>query len=176
MKVALFAAMMFVLPLAAAAQQASNPVIDALRQVEERQSKNLIAAADEMPADKFSFSPTPQQMSFGHLILHIATSNNFLCSKIGNVPMPQAAKVADTDPKDKLVAALKDSFDFCSSALGKATDAHLGEEIDFFGGRKATRAMAALSIAADWGDHYSAAAMYLRLNGMLPPTAKKKGE
>jgi hypothetical protein len=25
----------------------------------------------------------------------------------------------------------------------------------------------------DWADHYSAAAIYLRLNGVLPPTAKK---
>jgi hypothetical protein len=29
--------------------------------------------------------------------------------------------------------------------------------------------------SADWADHYGASAMYLRLNGILPPTAKKSG-
>jgi len=29
-------------------------------------------------------------------------------------------------------------------------------------------------LPSSWADHYGAAAMYLRLNGLLPPTAKKK--
>jgi hypothetical protein len=29
-----------------------------------------------------------------------------------------------------------------------------------------------VEIAADWADHYSTAASYLRLNGLLPPSAK----
>jgi len=36
-----------------------------------------------------------------------------------------------------------------------------------------TRATAILAIAEDWSDHYSQLANYLRLNGLLPPTAKK---
>ena len=35
----------------------------------------MIAAADEMPADKYNFSPTPQQMTFAHLILHATRLN-----------------------------------------------------------------------------------------------------
>ena len=30
----------------------------------------------------------------------------------------------------------------------------------------------AVTLAASWSDHYATAAMYLRLNGLLPPTAK----
>ena len=29
-------------------------------------------------------------------------------------------------------------------------------------------------LAADWADHYGASAIYLRLNGILPPTAQPK--
>ena len=36
-----------------------------------------------------------------------------------------------------------------------------------------SRARFALGIASNWADHYAEAAMYLRLNGVLPPTAKK---
>ena len=31
-----------------------------------------------------------------------------------------------------------------------------------------------IAAAEDWADHYSQLAIYLRLNGLLPPTAKKK--
>ena len=48
-----------------------------------RQQKNLVAAVEEMPADKFGYKPTEQQMTFGHLVLHIIESNNYLCSHIG---------------------------------------------------------------------------------------------
>jgi hypothetical protein len=43
-----------------------------------------------------------------------------------------------------------------------------------FGGRKMTKGAAALELSADWADHYSQMAGYLRLNGLLPPSAKKK--
>lgn len=31
-------------------------------------------------------------------------------------------------------------------------------------------------LASSWADHYAEAAMYLRLNGLTPPTAKKEPE
>ena len=36
-----------------------------------------------------------------------------------------------------------------------------------------TRAWISLILAGTWADHYAEAAMYVRLNGVLPPTAKK---
>jgi len=36
------------------------------------------------------------------------------------------------------------------------------------------RAWAFIALASNLADHYGAAAMYLRLNGILPPTAQKK--
>jgi hypothetical protein len=74
------------LPLAAAAQDAAppetNPVSNMVKQVLARSSKNIIAAAEEMPADKYSYSPTPEQMTFGHLVVHITGFNNLVCSKL----------------------------------------------------------------------------------------------
>ena len=56
----------------------SNPVVSTVRQLEERQSKNLIGAAEEMPADKYSYHPTAEQMSFAHLVMHVVEANNWL--------------------------------------------------------------------------------------------------
>ncbi|HUJ29724.1 MAG TPA: DinB family protein [Candidatus Acidoferrum sp.] len=156
------------------APPSKNPVSDAVRSLVERESKNLVAAADEMPADKYSFHPTPDQMTFGHLVVHMAGSNNFLCSKISGTPAPTGEKLSDTDPKDKLLGALKASFQYCTEALAKVDDSNLGEELTLFGGRTMTRAAAMIALTNDFADHYSMAATYLRLNSLLPPTAQKK--
>lgn len=164
------------IPFAASAQQAAppdtNPVSTTVRSSIERASKNMVAAADEMPADKYSFHPTPDQMSFGKLVTHMIGSNYGLCSKISGVAVPAQDKLTETDPKDKLVASLKASFDFCSQSLAKVDDSNLGEQLTVFGGRKLSRAAAMITLTNDFADHYSMAAAYLRANGLLPPTAQ----
>lgn len=155
--------------------QEKNPVTFVVKQILPRQQKNLVAAVEEMPADKFSYKPTEQQMTFGHLVLHIIGSNNHLCATIGNMPeVKPPMPLKETDSKDTLVAALKSSFDFCSTALDKIDDSKLGDEVELFGGRKGPMAFALIALTNDWADHYSSAAMYLRLNGLLPPTAQPK--
>jgi DinB superfamily len=153
--------------------QEKNPVATALREALPGRAKNIVGAAEEMPADKYGFKATPEQMTFGHLTLHILEANYVFCSKIGGAAAPERPKVGDTDPKDKLVEQLKASFDFCSTALAKLDDSNLGESLTLFGERKATRAAAILMFASSWGDHYSLQSTYLRLNGHLPPSAKK---
>jgi hypothetical protein len=158
------------------AQQTKNPVTSVVREILLRQQKNIITAVEMMPADKFSYKPTPEQMSFGHLVVHIVESNNYLCAKAADTAAPKVEELKESDSKEKLVAALKASFDFCTGALAKADDSKLGDSIEVFGGRQAPRAFAFIALPSGWADHYSAAAMYLRLNGLLPPTAKKKSE
>ena len=162
---------------AAAAQTTSgptnNPVSTALRDVLPGRQKNTVTAVEAMPAEKFNYKPTADQMTFGHLVLHIAETNDLLCSKAAAVPAPKVDEVKETDSKDKLVAALKASFDFCSDALAKMDDSRLAETTEIFPGRQGSRAWASMILAGAWADHYSQAAMYLRLNGVLPPTAKK---
>lgn len=156
----------------AAPAASTTPLADALRAGLARFSKNMSAAADAMPADKFSFKPTPDQSTFGHLTIHIAESNNLFCSKLSGVAAPEGPKLAETDGKDKLVAAVKGSFDFCATALAKVDDSKLNDQITLFGGRNVSRAGVMFILYGSWADHYSAQSMYLRLNGVLPPTAQ----
>ena len=154
--------------------QAQNPVTNGIRAMAQRQTKNIVDAAEEMPADKYGYKPTPAQMSYGDVVSHlIKEGNNYLCSAASGMKQPDADKFAGTDSKDKLVAGLKASFKFCETALGQIQDAQLGDSVEFFGGRKVTKGMAGLITVADWADHDSQMAIYLRLNGLLPPTAKK---
>src|SRR5271168_3390475 len=153
--------------------QTKDPVGAALRDILPGRQKNTVAAVEAMPADKFNYKPTADQMTFGHLVVHMIESNNLFCSKAAAVSAPKVEEVKDTDSKDKLVAALKASFDFCSDSLSKMEDSKLGEMTSGPGGQQLSRARFALGIASNWADHYAEAAMYLRQNGILPPTAKK---
>jgi DinB family protein len=153
--------------------QIKNPISNALREIAPGRQKNTIAAVEAMPADKFSSKPTPDQMTFGHLVAHMVEANYMLCSGAAAVPTPKPEAVTETDPKDKLVAALKVSFDFCTNSLANMDDSKLGEMTGGPNGQQLSRARFALGIASNWADHYAEAAMYLRLNGILPPTAKK---
>jgi len=150
-----------------------NPVSTALRDILPGRQKNTVAAVEAMQADKFNYKPSADQMTFGHLVAHMAETNDLLCSKAAAVPAPKVEEVKETDSKDKLVAALKASFDFCSDALAKMDDSKLTETTEGFGGKQVTRAWLSLILAGAWDDHYAEAAMYLRLNGVLPPTARK---
>ena len=150
-----------------------NPVTDVVREIAERRQTNLLAAVDEMPADKFGWSPTPAQQTFGHLVTHMTMSNIELCSKAANMPPPPMKPMPETD-KERLQAGLTKSFMFCQAALNRLDDSKLGDSIELYGGKQATVAFALIALTNDWADHYSAAAMYLRLNGLLPPTAQKK--
>ncbi len=161
------------LPRLVAAQ--GSPVADALRDFNTNQGKNLTAAADLFPADKYSYRPTPAQMSVAMVIVHLAQGNDFFCGAISGTKAPTRTKIDTTAGKPALVARLKETFDFCTSSLASVDDSKLSEQLPWFGkGQTKTRAAVEMITAADWADHYSQLSNYLRLNGMLPPTAKPK--
>ena len=150
-----------------------NPVTTVLRTIQPNRQKNILAAIEAMPADKFNYKPTPEQISFAHLVVHITESNNAMCAKIADVAAPTVEAIKETDSKEKLSAAARASFDYCSSVLANVDDSKLGDHLDY-GFIQGPRAMAVFFLAGGWSDHYGAAAMYLRLNGILPPSAQPK--
>jgi len=152
---------------------ATAPVSAAFKASTKQFAKNLTAAAEAMPADKYGFKPTPAQMSFGDVVAHLIQGNDYLCGAISGTPAPQRSKIAATDTKDALVARLKETFAFCDDALASLDDTKLAEQVPFFGGPR-TRADVMNLTTGDFADHYSQVAIYMRLNGLLPPTAKKQ--
>jgi DinB family protein len=157
----------------ASAQPETNPISNGLRTLLATESKDTIDAVEAMPGDKFGFRPTPQQNSFGHLVVHMIRANYFLCPLVSGSKSTKIPDLKDDDPKDTLVPALKASFDFCTQSLAPMDDSKLGEQVKFLG-KSVSRGFMVVTISEDYGDHYSTAAMYLRLNGVLPPTAQPK--
>jgi uncharacterized damage-inducible protein DinB len=153
---------------------AESPVAEAIRSSAGRAANNFIAAAEDMPAAKYGFKPTPAQMSFGDAIAHMAAGNDAYCSSIGGVAAPKRAALAAGASKEQLVARLKETFQFCESALAGVDDSRLGETVPYFG-EQTPRAAVMVGAAEEWAGHYSQIAVYLRLNGLVPPTAKPRG-
>ncbi len=147
-----------------------NPVSNAVRKSAGDNAKNLLAAAQAMPADKYNYKPTPAQMTFGELIVHIQGDNRITCTAIGGAQPRAETALTPTAGKDALVAALERSLTFCVTSLAEVSDAGLGDMVPYYG-HSAPRAAAMIGLVADWANHYSQQAIYLRLNGVLPPTA-----
>lgn len=156
-----------------AAQGGASPVADAFRSYEQRSARKLVAAIEAMPAEKLGYKPTPAQMSVAGVAVHLIEGNDYFCSTISGMAAPKRDSVTATTPKEQLVARLRETFDFCQTALAKLDDSGLGDSLPFFGGHKSTRANVILIATGDWEDHYSQLANYLRLNGLLPPTAQR---
>ncbi len=152
----------------------ANPISNGFRKLMAEESVNTIAAVEAMPADKFGFKPTPAQNTFGHLVVHMIRANYGLCGLITGAKAPAPPTLKDDDAKDTLVPALKTSFQFCTDSLAPIDDSHFGEQVPFFGGKMVSRGFMVVTMSEDLGDHYATAAMYLRLNGVLPPTAQPK--
>ncbi len=186
MKTSRAAILVLALPIGLAAQQPqaappTNPITTAFRGRTMGLQRNLTQAFDSIPESKFSYKPTPAQLSIGYIAQHLANDNYLFCNLFGAMKGTRAAKdtatadsVKATWPKDTLVAKLKESFTFCEQAFAQLDDAKLAEpaQISFNGQtRPTTRAAMALGHALDMSDHYSQLANYMRLNNILPPTA-----
>ncbi|HJU88508.1 MAG TPA: DinB family protein [Gemmatimonadaceae bacterium] len=186
MKTSYVAMLALIFPVTLAAQQPpatppANPITTAFRGRIMNFHRNLAEAFDSIPANKFSYKPTPAQQTIGYIAQHLASDNYFFCNNFGTMKgTPAAADTTTADtvratwPKDTLVTKLKASFAFCANALNQLDDAKLAEQVTttFRGqSRTVTRAGMVLGHALDMADHYSQLANYMRLNNILPPTA-----
>jgi DinB superfamily len=168
----LSASLMLAIALAPTSGAADNPIANSFRETASAHSKALLAAAQAMPAEKYGFSPTPAQRTFGQLVVHIVSDSRITCSAIAGVAAGPEEKLAASDPKERLVGALQSALAFCDSALAHVTDATLTDHVTYYD-QPGLRVQALVGLVDDWADHYSQQAIYLRLNGILPPTAQK---
>jgi len=126
----------------------------------------LVAAFDSIPAGRYDYRPTPAQQSVGYIAQHLEGANYALCERVSDLKHPRAAQdsLADTVkarwPKDTLVERLRASLRFCDSALDRAG-----------GVRSAALASSLLAFETDLAEHYSQLATYMRLLGLIPPSA-----
>jgi DinB family protein len=125
--------------------------------------KNLEAAADVMPAEKYSFRLTDGQMTFAEWLNHSTERNYLDCATLKGETAPAAAKPSPAwKEKADVTKALKDSFAYCAAALETIDDAKLLSSPPM--------TYSFLHILVHNNEIYGNIAGYLRANGIVPPS------
>jgi len=135
----------------------------------------VIAAAEKMPEESYSFKPTPDVRSFGQLVGHLADSQHFFCSQVAGETNPAGGAEKSKSTKADLVAALKEAVGYCSKIYAGMTDAKGGEMMKMMSYDFARLTVLEANIAHDY-EHYGNMATYMRLKGIVPPTSEKSGD
>ena len=178
MKIAACAIVLAAASACALAQDVPNPVVTSAKEVFQRQSGFMIAAAEQMPADKYGYHPTPDQWSYGKIVSHVILANFGVCGMLSGDRPGSGPAVTDTTPKDQLVTVLKQSFDTCQKALGRPRRGLLSLRRNpspiSRRSQEVARRPFPIELTDDFEDHYSQMVVATwRTNGMLPPSAKK---
>jgi uncharacterized damage-inducible protein DinB len=161
------------LPALAQGGAAPNPNVENARLLWEGPRDFVTAAAAEVPESMYSFRPTPDVRTFGQLIGHIAGSQYQYCAiALGEKPPGEDAIEKTATTKAALVAALKQSNDYCARAY-KITDAAGATSVDLYG-EKRTKVFALLENATHDNEHYGNIVTYMRINKMVPPSSKPR--
>jgi len=161
---------------APAAEPASAPAGAAVRadliKDWERQKATLLAIADAMPEDKFGFKSTPAQRSYAEHIMHVATVNVDILKLVGGQATPPTFTAESAKTKADILKALGESYDHGIALLNEQTDATITGTIEaaFLG--PSTRARVFWFLLGHSMDTYGQLAVYLRLNGIVPPASR----
>lgn len=166
----------------AASGPPANPITTSLRNRSAGLRRNIAQAFDSIPESKFGYKPTPAQLSIGYIAQHVAEDNYFFCNNFGDKKAELPAEDTSTPdsvkagwPREKLIEKLKASNTFCDDAMAQLDDSKLADAVTVHGPNNTTRQVARANYvvghALDLADHYSQLANYMRLNGILPPTA-----
>jgi uncharacterized damage-inducible protein DinB len=158
----------------AAASESTASVIKSMHATIRR---NLAEAAGNMPAEEYSFKPTPQVRSFGEVLGHVVNANFFFCAQARGEKPPAGQnyeKVA-TD-KAALVKALNDALAYCDEAYTATTDANFNTLVAIAGpkpGGQAGRGSVLVFNTAHNNEHYGNIIVYMRLKGHVPPSTAR---
>jgi uncharacterized damage-inducible protein DinB len=136
------------------------------------QKDMLVKIANAMPDDKLGFKPTPAQRSFGEHIMHIADVNVMLLKMVGGKTPAPTINASATTKADR-VKAMADSFDYGSALLKEFDNKTIQDTIQAAFMGPSTRARIFSFLIGHTQDTYGQMAVYLRLNGVVPPASQR---
>jgi uncharacterized damage-inducible protein DinB len=133
----------------------------------------MMAIAAAMPEETFTYKSTPAQRDYGQQIMHVA-SGNVLYLRFFNGKAPAPVFNRNATSKAEILQALAASFDFGEALIREQSDESLLQTVQtnqFLGPSSKARVIYFL-IGHTW-DIYGQMAVYLRLNGIVPPRSDR---
>src|SRR5271157_1871207 len=160
-------------PNQAPATAPTNPISVSQNKMYTMLSGVVIAAAEKMPEESYSFKPTPDVRSFGQLVGHLADSQYYFCGLAAGETKSSGGVEKNKTSKAELVAALKEAVAYCSTVYAGMTDSKGGEMVKLMNSDFARLAVLSANVAHDY-EHYGNMATYMRIRGIVPPTSEKR--
>jgi hypothetical protein len=125
----------------------------------------LQAAADVMPADKYTFRLAPEQMDFGQWINHSTERNYLDCSTLRGEPNPMPkAKTDMLKSKADIVENLRESFAYCDATFTRLDDQKILSSPQMVA--------SFLHTSVHNNEIYGNIVGYLRANHIVPPSTE----
>jgi hypothetical protein len=145
--------------------------------------KNVVSAAEAMPAVKYGFMPEVGEFqgvrTFGQQVKHLAATNFILAAAATGQDAPAGAG-DETGPetvrtKAEVLDYLRASFASLEKAIDAVDDEGIAVKtspISPLQGKSATRLALAVEALIHAYDHYGQMVEYLRMNGVVPPASR----
>ncbi len=139
----------------------------------QRASNDILDIAEAMPAEKYSYKPTPEISTFGDQLVHVAgIVQRFVDTSKGT---KTEAGHHGAMAKPEVIALLKKTFQSGQESIAQVTDAQLLEPVKFpFGDRTVTRFTFWQAPLYQIRNHHGQLVVYLRMNGIVPPTTARR--
>src|SRR2546423_3838505 len=138
--------------------------------------RNLAEAAEQMPAEEYSFKPTPQVRTFAQLVAHVITGNRLLCAQAKGERNPTLGNYDRLTDKAQIVKELNDALAYCDQVYNETTDANFSQAIKVglgAGTADTTRGAALNFHVTHNNEHYGNIVVYMRLKGHVPPSTAR---
>jgi len=137
-----------------------------------RLKPNVLKAAEKMPEADFQYKPTADIRTFARIVNHVTEAQFHVCSALNGTTVDPKAVPSDTADKATVIAGLKASFAACDTAYGALTDATINEVVTLGPVKRSRIGLAWGNVSHD-NEQYAELSTYLRLKGIVPPTAEK---
>ena len=137
-------------------------------------NQNQIASlAEAFSEDQYNWRPAEGVRSVREAILHTASTNYFLGSKLGFTPPDDIdmMEIGRITGKEHVIAALNKSFEFILDKIGQISSDDFGKEVDL-GFAKLNTLSVMFIILEHSGEHKGQLIAYARSNGVTPPWSK----
>ena len=126
----------------------------------------LIAIAESMPKEDYSFKPTGRQMSFEEQLLHVQSNMEWLGTTYFNKEKADVSTIKNE--KQVIIQSLQNSFDDLYSAVENTPESDLEEIVEFFAGPKSK--LQILNLLQDHVSHHRGQlVVYLNLKSVEVP-------
>ena len=140
--------------------------------------RDLAEAAEAMPADEYSFRPTPDVRTFAQVIGHVVNAEWFFCSQARRQASPNKTNFEPVTDKAALVKALNAALAYCDDAYKETTDATFNEPVRMqagvgMGPADTVRGAILVFNTTHDNEHYGNIVVYMRLKGHVPPSTAR---